>query len=120
MAYTNLDALEYRARTLPNERIREAEHDHLVDELLRARPSTVYGSDPGHLRRAGVRDLLIALSHAITHGLPCRRCGGRFERARAVGSFWGTGLGFRFQSEPRVSSDRGYAELGHERNGVFL
>jgi hypothetical protein len=45
---------------------------------------------------------------------------GQFARARAVGSFSGAELGFRFQSEPRVSSDRGYAELGHERNGVFL
>jgi hypothetical protein len=45
---------------------------------------------------------------------------GQFARARAVGSFSGTELGFRFHSEPGVSSDRGYAELGHERNGVFL
>ena len=45
---------------------------------------------------------------------------GQFARARAVGSFSGSELGFRFQSDPGVSSDRGYAELGHERNGVFL
>ena len=45
---------------------------------------------------------------------------GQFARARAVGTFSGAELGFRFRSDPGVSSDRGFAELGHERNGVFL
>jgi hypothetical protein len=45
---------------------------------------------------------------------------GQFAPARATGSFSGAELGFAFESEPGVSSDRGYAELGRERNGVFL
>ena len=45
---------------------------------------------------------------------------GQFARALARGTFSGSGLGFRFQSDPGVSTERGYAELGHERNGVFL
>jgi hypothetical protein len=45
---------------------------------------------------------------------------GRFARARAVGSFSGAELGFTFQSNPGVSSDRGFAEMGTERNGAFL
>lgn len=45
---------------------------------------------------------------------------GRFARARAVGSFSGSALGFDFRSRPGVSSDQGFAEIGTERNGVFL
>lgn len=46
---------------------------------------------------------------------------GVFAPARATGQFSGTELGFRFASRPGASSDPlGYAELGTERNGVFL
>ena len=45
---------------------------------------------------------------------------GRFREARATGSFSGRELGFSFKSDPEASSDRGFAELGRERNGVFL
>jgi hypothetical protein len=45
---------------------------------------------------------------------------GRFREARATGSFSGRELGFSFESNPGASSDRGFAELGRERNGVFL
>jgi hypothetical protein len=45
---------------------------------------------------------------------------GRFRTARATGSFSGSELGFAFESNPGASSDRGFAELGRERNGVFL
>jgi hypothetical protein len=45
---------------------------------------------------------------------------GRFARARSTGVFSGTELGFSFRSDGRVSTDRGFAELGRERNGVFL
>lgn len=45
---------------------------------------------------------------------------GRFAPARAVGRFSGSELGFRFQSDPGASSDRGYAQIGTERNGSFL
>jgi hypothetical protein len=45
---------------------------------------------------------------------------GRFAPARAVGKFSGAELGFRFRSDPGASSDRGYAEIGTERNGTFL
>jgi hypothetical protein len=44
----------------------------------------------------------------------------RFSAARATGSFSGTELGFSFKSDPGANSDRGYAELGRERNGAFL
>jgi hypothetical protein len=45
---------------------------------------------------------------------------GRFREARATGSFSGRELGFSFKSDPGASSDRGFAELGRERNGAFL
>ena len=45
---------------------------------------------------------------------------GQFARARAVGSFSGAVLGFDFRSRPGASSDQGFAEIGTERNGVFL
>jgi hypothetical protein len=45
---------------------------------------------------------------------------GSFAPARATGSFSGSQLGFGFRSNPGVSSDDAYAELGPERNGVFL
>jgi hypothetical protein len=31
----------------------------------------------------------------------------------------GAELGFSFRSDPGVSSDRGFADVGRERNGVF-
>jgi hypothetical protein len=45
---------------------------------------------------------------------------GRLADARSTGSFSGVELGFSFRSNPRVSTDRGYAEVGTHRNGVFL
>jgi hypothetical protein len=45
---------------------------------------------------------------------------GEFAPAFARGSFSGQELGFSFQSNPGATSQRGYAELGPERNGVFL
>jgi hypothetical protein len=45
---------------------------------------------------------------------------GRFAVARSTGTFSGAEFGFGFRSDPGVSSDRGFAELGRERNGVFL
>jgi hypothetical protein len=45
---------------------------------------------------------------------------GRFAAARSMASFSGSELGFSFRSNPGVSTDRGYAEMGTERNGSFL
>jgi hypothetical protein len=45
---------------------------------------------------------------------------GRFARARSTAHFAGRQLGFSFHSDPGASSDAGYAEIGTERNGVFL
>jgi hypothetical protein len=45
---------------------------------------------------------------------------GSFARARSTAYFAGHQLGFSFKSDPGVSSDDGYAEIGTERNGVFL
>ena len=45
---------------------------------------------------------------------------GTFAPARSTGRFSGAELGFSFVSKPGVSSERGYAEIGTERNGVFL
>ena len=46
---------------------------------------------------------------------------GTFARARSTGRFSGAELGFSFVSKPGASSERGgYAEIGTERNGVFL
>lgn len=44
---------------------------------------------------------------------------GRFARARSMGFFKGSQLGFSFRSNS-ATTDRGYAEMGRERNGVFL
>ena len=38
MSYPDFDALQYRMRTLPAERVAQAQHDHLVANLLAARP----------------------------------------------------------------------------------
>jgi hypothetical protein len=45
---------------------------------------------------------------------------GRFAKARSTAHFSGRQLGFSFESDPGVSTDRGYAEIGRERNGIFL
>ena len=46
---------------------------------------------------------------------------GRFAPARSTGRFSGAELGFSFETKPGASSERGgYAEIGTERNGVFL
>jgi hypothetical protein len=44
---------------------------------------------------------------------------GRFADARSTGWFSGSEVGFSFRSDS-ASTDRGYAELGPERNGIFL
>jgi hypothetical protein len=43
----------------------------------------------------------------------------QFAPARAEASISGSELGFAFRSDS-ASSDRGFADLGRERNGVFL
>jgi hypothetical protein len=43
---------------------------------------------------------------------------GRFATARSTGSFSGSEVGFSFSG--RGGTDGGYAQLGPERNGVFL
>lgn len=45
---------------------------------------------------------------------------GRFRHARAEGTFSGTELGFSFESLPGATTDATFAELGSQRNGVFL
>jgi hypothetical protein len=45
---------------------------------------------------------------------------GTFAPARSTGRFSGAELGFSFASKRGASSDLGYAEIGTERNGVFL
>jgi hypothetical protein len=45
---------------------------------------------------------------------------GSFARARSTAHFSGRQLGFSFRSDPGASSDDGYAEIGTERNGMFL
>jgi hypothetical protein len=45
---------------------------------------------------------------------------GRFAPARATGSFSGSEVGFSFRSNPDADTDGTFAELGPERNGVFL
>jgi hypothetical protein len=45
---------------------------------------------------------------------------GRFATARSTASFSGSELGFSFRSDPGASTDRGFAEMGTERNGIFL
>ena len=45
---------------------------------------------------------------------------GEFAPAIATGSFSGRELAFSFKADPDTSSSRGYAELGRERNGIFL
>jgi hypothetical protein len=45
---------------------------------------------------------------------------GRIANARSTGSFSGSEIGFSFRSDPGVSTDRGFAEMGTERNGIFL
>lgn len=45
---------------------------------------------------------------------------GRHTDAFSSGTFAGTGLGFRFRSDGRASTEGGYGEIVRERNGVFL
>ena len=45
---------------------------------------------------------------------------GEFAPALATGSFSGRELAFSFKAGPGTSTSRGYAELGRERNGIFL
>ena len=45
---------------------------------------------------------------------------GMLAPARSTGEFSGAELGFSFESKRGASTDRGYAEIGTERNGVFL
>jgi hypothetical protein len=43
----------------------------------------------------------------------------RFAVARSTAQFEASELGFSFRSNPDVNTDRGYAQMGRERNGVF-
>ena len=45
---------------------------------------------------------------------------GTLAPARSTGRFSGSELGFSFVSKPGANTERGYAEIGTERNGVFL
>jgi hypothetical protein len=45
---------------------------------------------------------------------------GRFAKAKSTAKFSGRQLGFSFKSDGEATTDRGYAEIGSERNGVFL
>jgi hypothetical protein len=45
---------------------------------------------------------------------------GTFRPARATGTFAGIELGFGFKTRMEADSDLSFAELGFERNGVFL
>jgi hypothetical protein len=45
---------------------------------------------------------------------------GRFRRARAEARFSGSEIGFSFRTRGKATSERGFAQLGEERNGVFL
>lgn len=45
---------------------------------------------------------------------------GKFAEAKSTAHFSGRQLGFSFRSNPGASSDTGYAQIGTERNGVFL
>jgi hypothetical protein len=45
---------------------------------------------------------------------------GSFAVARSTAEFEVSEFGFSFSSDPGVSTDRGFAEMGRERNGVFL
>jgi hypothetical protein len=45
---------------------------------------------------------------------------GSFAPAKARARFSGRELGFRFTSDPGADSDGAYAQIGSERNGVFL
>jgi hypothetical protein len=40
--------------------------------------------------------------------------------ATSTASFTGSEFGFSFRSDPGVSTDRTYAQIGRERNGAFL
>jgi hypothetical protein len=44
----------------------------------------------------------------------------RFAVAESTAAFSATELGFSFRSDQGVSTDRGFAQFGPERNGVFL
>jgi hypothetical protein len=44
----------------------------------------------------------------------------RFSSARSTGTFSGSELGFSFRSHGRATTDRGFAEMGLERNGALL
>lgn len=45
---------------------------------------------------------------------------GRFSPARATASFSGSEIGFSFRTDRNATSNRGFAEVGRERNGAFL
>lgn len=44
----------------------------------------------------------------------------RFAVARSTAEFEVSEFGFSFRSDPGVSTDQGFAEMGRERNGFFL
>ena len=45
---------------------------------------------------------------------------GEFAVAESTAEFAGSEFGFSFRSDPGVSTERGFAEIGRERNGIFL
>jgi hypothetical protein len=45
---------------------------------------------------------------------------GSFAVARSTAQFEASEFGFSFSSDPGASTDRSYAQMGRERNGVFL
>jgi hypothetical protein len=45
---------------------------------------------------------------------------GELAVAESTAEFAGSEFGFSFRSDPGVSTERGFAEIGRERNGIFL
>jgi hypothetical protein len=45
---------------------------------------------------------------------------GQFAVARSTAAISGSEFGFRFRSNPDVSTDGTFAQVGQERNGIFL
>ena len=62
---------------------------------------------------------LLGSGHAVPPTDPAAFFG-MFAPARSTGVFSGAELGFSFASKRAASTDLGYAEIGTERNGIFL
>lgn len=104
------DALEIEGHTAEL----NVEHAPVIDDFQFFAPGGVPGTVSIHMKWTASGDV----HHHEPGSTDASNFDGDFRPAVATGTFSGSELGFSFSGS--ASSEGMFAEMGHERNGVFL